>query len=133
MAERVEKFALVAAAGSSGAFQDHPFLDGIVTRLELYVPPGHSGLTAWQFYFGTAQLLPKTDGSTIVADDQRFEWDLDELPTGSGGPAGSGYRSKYSNSDDFPHTFHIEVWLDEFTTDEAEAELGVLVVPYSAT
>src|SRR5262249_1567876 len=116
-------------AGSSALFQDHSFLDGVVTRLELYVPPGHAGLTSWQFWYGTGQILPKTDGAAIVADDQHFEWDVDELPTGSGGPAGAAYRSRYSNSDVFPHTFHIGVWLDEIGTDDTTGQLPVLIVP----
>lgn len=130
MAQRVEKFALVAAAGASNSFQNHTFLDGIVTRLELYVPPGHSGLTAWQFYFGTAQVLPNTAGATIVADDERFVWDLEDLPTGAGGAAGSGYRSRYSNSDTFSHTFHIEVSVDEINQEgQTDEGLPVLIVP----
>ena len=131
MAERIEKFALVAAAGAASAFQDHTFLDGIVTRLELYVPPGHAGLTSWAFYFGSAQLLPKTAASSIVADDQAFEWDLENVPSGSSGGAGSGYRSFYTNSDDYPHTFHIQVWLDELGEDTSAAALPVLIVPFA--
>lgn len=134
MAERIEKFALVAAAGASGTFQNHTFLDGVVTRVELYVPPGHAGLTSWQLFFGSAQVLPKTDGATVVADDRLFEWDLEGLPTGAGGPAGSGYRSKYSNSDVFPHTFHIEAWVDEITLEQPDDEGGpaVLIVPLAS-
>lgn len=122
MAERVEKFALVAAAGASGATQNHPFLDGIVTRLELYVPPGHAGLTSWAFFYSGTQLVPKTAGSAIVADDEQFEWDLDEVPTGG------QYQSRYSNSDDFPHTFHIQVWLNEFDVG-APVDFPVLIIP----
>lgn len=133
MAERVEKFALVAAAGSSNSFQNHSFLDGVVTRLELYVPPGHAGLTAWSFWFGQAQMIPKTEGAAVVADDQQFEWDLDNLPTGSGGPGGSGWRSLYSNSDDYPHTFHIQVWLVEFDADVIDPEFPVLILPISVS
>lgn len=124
MAERIEKFAVVAAAGASGAFQNHTFLDGIVTRLELYVPAGHAGLTSWAFWFSDAQLLPKTAGSSIVADDEQFVWDLENAPTLSSGAAGGGYRSLYSNSDVFPHTFHIQVWLVEF------GESGFDVIPH---
>jgi hypothetical protein len=124
VAERVEKFALVAAAGASGAFQTHAFLDGVVTRLELYVPAGHAGLTSWAFYFGTAQLIPKTAGATIVADDEQFEWDLENVPTGT------GYQSKYSNTDAIAHTFHIQVWLEEFSAGADESgDLPVLIVP----
>lgn len=124
MAQRVEKFALVAAAGASNATQTHTFLDGIVTRLELYVPAGHAGLTSWAFYFGTSQLLPKTAGSTIVADDEQFAWDVEDIPT-----SGLQYVSHYSNSDVFPHTFHIQVWLDEFTPDDAVIEVPLLILP----
>jgi len=133
VAERIEKFTLVAAAGSSGLFQDHTFLDGVVTRLQLYIPPGHAGLTSWSFWFGTAQLVPKTAGAEIVADDEQFEWDLDNVPTGASGGAGSGYRSRYSNSDDFPHSFHIQVWVEELTADDLSEQLPVLIVPLAVT
>lgn len=125
MAERIEKFSLVAAAGASSQFQDHSFLDGTITRLELYVPAGHAGLTSWAFYNASTQVVPKTAGSLIVADDQRFEWDVETLPVGGG-----GYRSKYSNSDVYPHTFHIQVWLDELVTGLPEPELEVLILPF---
>ena len=132
MAERVEKFSLVAAAGASNLFQDHQFLDGVVTHLELYVPAGHAGLTAWSFWYGSGQLLPKTAGSTIVADDEKFEWDLEGVPTGANVGGGSAYRSRYSNSDVFPHSFHIQVWLDEFQPEgEAEPE-PILLLPWQA-
>ena len=131
MAQRIERFSLVAAAGSAGAFQDHTFLDGTVTHVELYVPPGHAGLTSWQLYFGTRQLLPNTAGAAVIADDQRFTWDVEDVPTGSGGPAGSGYRSRYSNSDVYAHTFYIEAWVDEITLEGPTDETGlpVLIVP----
>lgn len=132
MAQRIEKFSLVAAAGASSLFQNHQFLDGVVTRLELYVPPGHSGTTSWAFYFGDTQLLPKTSGSAVVADDQQFGWDLEDTPTTSGGPAGTGYRSLYSNADVYPHTFHIEVWLDELVPDTTTSDIPLLIVPFAS-
>ena len=133
MAQRVEKFALVAAAGtSSPTFQNHTFLDGTVTRLELYVPAGHAGLTSWSFWYGTGQILPKTAGSSVVADDEQLGWDVESLPTGAAGAAGSGYRSLYTNTDTFAHTFHIEVWLDELQPDEEPVNLPLLIVPLAA-
>jgi len=127
MAERIEKFTLVAAAGASALFQDHSFLDGTVTRVELYVPPGHAGLTSWSFWFGTAQLLPKTVSAEIVGDDQQFEWDVENAPTGA------GYRSRYSNSDDFPHSFHIQVWINELAEEvPEEGMVPVLVLPMAS-
>lgn len=126
MAERVEKFTLVAAAGASALFQDHPFLKGTVTRVQLYVPAGHAGLTEWSLWYGEAQLVPKTAGSAIVADDEQFEWDLENAPTGG------DYRSRYSNSDVFPHSFHIQVWIDELTADAIETALPILVIPFAS-
>jgi hypothetical protein len=134
VAQRVEKFALVAAAGtSSPTFQNHTFLDGVVTRLELYVPAGHAGLTSWSFWYGTGQVLPKTTGSSVVADDEQLGWDVESLPTGAAGPGGSGYRSLYTNTDTFPHTFHVEVWLDEITAEDALPELSLLIMPLAVS
>lgn len=128
MAQRVEKFALVAAAGASAQYQSHAFLDGIVTRLELQVPAGHAGLTSWSFWFASGQILPVTAGSSIVADDETFVWDVENLPTSANAPAGAGYRSLYSNADVYPHTFHIQVWLDEFEPEDVP-DLPILVLP----
>lgn len=125
MADRIEKFALVAAAGTSNQFQNHTWLDGTITRVELYVPAGHAGLTSWAFYNRDTQMVPRTAGSSIVADDERFEWDVENIPT-----AGTGYRSLYSNSDVFPHTFHIAVWIVELDVGAAEPDLPVLILPF---
>ena len=132
MAQRIEKFSLVAAAGAGQTFQDHSFLDGVVTRVELYVPPGHSGLTTWQFWHGNSQILPNTPGASIVADDRRFTWDVEDFPTQANTSTSSGYRSRYSNSDTFAHTFYIEVWLEEIEPLTVEPELPVLVVPFAS-
>jgi hypothetical protein len=129
MAERIEKFALVAAAGAGATFQDHTFLDGTVTRVEVTLPAGHAGLTTWSFWYGSGQIIPKTAASSIVGDDETFEWDVDELPTGAIGGAGSGYRSRYSNADVFPHTFHIQVWLDELVAVVAGDTPSVFLLP----
>ena len=124
MAQRIEKFSTVAAIGAANTVVPHTFLDGTVTRVELYVPHGHAGLTAWRFFFGSAQLIPFTTGATIVANDQKFEWDLESAPTGA------GYNSVVSNADVFPHSFHVEVWIDEIVAGEDDTNLQrVLVLP----
>ena len=113
----------MAAVGTTDSFVDHSFLEGTVTRVELYVPDGHAGLTEWSFWYGAAQLIPKTAGGRIVANDRQFEWDLDDAP------AGAGYRSLITNTDDFPHRFHVQVWLDELGAPDAGDVLDVLIVP----
>lgn len=124
MAQRIEKFSTVASIGASNLSVPHSFLDGTVTRVELYVPNGHAGLTAWAFFFGLAQLVPFTVGSTVVANDREFAWDLESAPTGA------GYRSVVSNSDLYPHSFHVEIWIDEIVAGEDDAGFGhVLVLP----
>lgn len=123
MAQRIEKFTTVAAAGVTDSYVDHSFLDGTVTRVELYVPNGHAGLTEWSFWFGGGQLIPKTAGGRIVANDRQFEWDLENAPTGA------GYRSLITNTDDFAHRFHVQVWIDEFGDEDGSEGLPVLVLP----
>lgn len=125
MAQRIEKFSTVAAVGASSVVVPHSFLDGTVTRVELYVPDGHAGFTSWRFFYGLAQLIPFTVGATIVANSRQFEWDLEDAPTGQ------LYRSVVSNSDVFSHSFHVEVWIDELTTGGGDdfADFPVLVLP----
>jgi hypothetical protein len=124
VAERIEKFSTVAAIGASGVSVPHTFLEGTVTRVELYVPNGHAGLTAWSFWFGTAQLIPYTAGGTIVANDRQFEWDLENAPTGS------GYKSVVSNSDVYAHSFHVQIWLVPIDAPLPVADqLPILVLP----
>lgn len=126
MAQRIEKFSTVAAAGVSGQLVPHSFLDGTVTSLHLYIPDGHAGFTSWSFWYGTAQLLPKTAGASVTGNDIDFYWDLEDAPTGS------GYQSKISNSDVFAHSFHVELWIDELGgagIDEPSAP--ILILPYA--
>lgn len=124
-AERIERFTTVAAAGASGLSVPHTFLAGTVTRVGLYVPDGHAGLTAWQFFYGDGQLIPATPGQTVVANDRAFEWDLENAPTGT------GYRSVVSNSDVYAHRFQVSVELIPFDADDPELpQLPILVVPF---
>lgn len=118
MAQRIERFSTVAAAGSSPTFVPHSFLDGTVLAVTLYVPDGHAGLTSWSFWYSTAQLLPKTAGGVVVANDREFSWELEDAPTGN------NYQSRVANSDVFPHSFHVEVWINEITGDADLADAG---------
>ena len=124
-AERIERFSTVAAAGSSSLSVPHAFIEGTVTRVALYVPDGHKGLTSWQFFYGDGQLIPATPGQTVVANDRQFEWDLENAPTGS------GYRSVVSNSDVYAHRFQVSVELIPIDAGDPELpQLPILVIPY---
>jgi hypothetical protein len=123
VAERIEQFKTDVAAGASGAFVAHSFLDGTVTRVELYVPAGHAGLTQWSFWYGTSQLVPKTAGAAVIADDERFAWDIEEAPTGS------GYQSRVTNNDDIVHSFYVQVWIEEFREEGPLPDFPVLILP----
>ncbi len=126
MAQRIERFSTVAAAGAANSFVDHSFLDGTVTRVELRIPAGHAGLTEWSFWFAGAQLLPKTVGTVIVDDDAKYEWDVEDAPTGA------GYRSRVTNADNLPHSFFVEVWLDELGEEAVADVLPILIIPLAA-
>lgn len=127
MAQRIEKFTTVAAAGVTNQTVVHSFLDGTITRVELYVPDGHAGFTEWSFWYGTAQIIPKTASVVIVANDEQFAWDIEDIPTGT-----SQYASHITNSDVFAHRFHVQVWLDELEPGTAPADqLPVLIIPFA--
>lgn len=125
MAERIEKFTTLAAAGASDLIVPHAFIAGQVTRVELYVPDGHADLTAWRFFYGSGQLIPFTTGAKVIGNDQQFVWDLDNAPTGT------GYNSVVSNDDGIVHRFHVQVWLLPLEDATDEPQLPVLVLPYN--
>lgn len=125
MAERIERFSTVAATGVSNQVVNHTFLDGTVSRVRLYIPDGHAGFTQWRFFYGAQQLLPYTAGAVVTGNDDLFDWDLDDAPTGT------GYNSVISNSDNIAHSFHVELWIAPSNIpDPTESAGTILLMPF---
>lgn len=111
IANRVESFAVTVAAGTaqaSAVTTDVSFADGQVTRVELDVPPGHTGHTGIQILAAKGQFIPYTLGAFLVADDHDFQWDVvGVIDTGS-------FQVKCYNTDAFAHTFYLRFSVLDF-------------------
>lgn len=80
-----------------------------VDILEWRVPPGPSGLMGFAVTMGGVTVIPHSPGTFIVADDERSEWSLTDLPD-SGAWQVSGY-----NTGVFDHTVYLR-WLVDVVT-----------------
>lgn len=110
MAQRIEAKEVTVAAStlkSAPAVTALPFADGIVTRIEVRVPPGPSGLAGFQVRHSGQRIIPRRDDIWIVADDEPLDWSLSDYPTG-----GAWQLAAY-NTDIYPHTFYLRFHLDE--------------------
>lgn len=86
MASRIEIFAVTVPAGtpqSAPVAVAMPFADGIVDRVDARVPPGPNGRMGFQVRCSGAGVYPREDDRWIIADDERFTWDLESPPGGS--------------------------------------------------
>lgn len=79
MATRVEVVNLTVPAGTPVATPVSALLfsnRAEIERLEVKVPPGPSGLVGFRFDHSNRQVIPKTDGTWIITDDETLEWPL---------------------------------------------------------
>lgn len=110
MAQRIEAKAVTVPAGTAIAAPQVtalPFADGVVTRVEVRIPPGPSGLAGFQIWNSGQRVIPYRDDTWIVSDDDALDWPLTGYPTG-GAWQFAGY-----NTDLYPHTFYLRFHLDE--------------------
>lgn len=110
MAQRIEAKEVTVAAGTlatAPAVTALPFADGVVTRLEIRVPPGPSGLVGFQVRHSGQRVIPYRDNTWIVTDDERLDWTLSEYPTG-----GAWQVAAY-NTDVYDHTLYLRFHVDE--------------------
>lgn len=122
-ANRIESFTVTVTAGTaqaSAATTDVSFQDGLVSRIELDVPPGHNGLTGIQILSAHGQAIPYTVGAFLIANDHFFGWDLvGQLDTGS-------WQVKAYNTDVYDHSFYLRFNVLDFAYAEEPAPLAQL-------
>lgn len=123
VANRIESFDVTVTAGTakaSAATTDVSFADGLVQRIELDVPPGHTGHTGIQILGAKGQLIPFTFGTFLVADDHDFGWDLvGVIDTGS-------FQVKAYNTDIYDHTFYLRFSVLDFGYAEPGPAIAAL-------
>lgn len=123
MASRIEAFAITVPAGFGSTarnFLDIPFQEGTVSRLEMRIPPGPSGLVGVQIWHSQQRLIPWGGDTFIIGDNESYDWQLTDYPTG-----GFWTLCAY-NSDIYDHTVYLRLHVD----DRAQAApTPVAIVP----
>lgn len=125
MAERIEKFTVTAPARTAapGGFTALDFTDGIMTRIEVYIPDGHAGMTGIRIFYGSQQVLPRTGPGFLRGNAKTYATDVENLPSGT------GWRARIFNEGAYDHAFELTLELDEFTTASVDVP-PVLLLPY---
>jgi hypothetical protein len=110
VADRIEPFSVPIPAGtltSAPLVTDLDFADGEVVHITIIVPPGPSGFVGFQFTHLGGPVIPYTGNNFIIADDQRFEWDVSNMPSAT------GWQMRAYNTDIFQHTLYVIFMIDE--------------------
>lgn len=112
MSNRIEAFAVTipkATAKASPLTVPTTFPEGVVTAIEIDIPPGPSGLLGFMIAHSSQQIIPRTANSWITLDDRNLSWTLSDYPTG-GAWAVIGY-----NTDIYNHTIQVRYLINELS------------------
>jgi hypothetical protein len=112
VANRIAVFDVTCPAGTTktaAQVTSIPWTDGVVTRIEVSIPPGPSGLVGFQILYGPQQIIPDNAGAFIVADDVHLGWGVEGFPTGS------AWRVKIYNTGKYDHTLEFRFLINEIT------------------
>lgn len=131
MAQRIEHFTVATPASTPlpvGLFTELAFNEGIVTGVRVRIPAGHAGRTGLQLWYSGVQVIPFRAGRFLRGNKGTYDYDIEDFPTGT------SWVAFTFNNDRHPHTFRIDLLLDEFG-EAAEAELApiVLIPPVGGT
>lgn len=110
MADRIEVLSATVPAGngsSARSFIGLPFQNGIVSRLEIRVPPGPSGLVGFQIWHSQQRIIPYGSDTFIVANDETLTFDL------TGFPQGRFWTLCAYNTDAYDHSVELRFHVDE--------------------
>lgn len=110
MADRIEVFDVTVPAGTAVAAPATTaleFADGIVTDIEILIPPGPSGFVGFRFAYGGQQIIPHTVNEFIIASGEVIKWPISHFPTGT------QWQLQAHNTDIYDHTIHIRFLVTE--------------------
>lgn len=126
MADRIETFHPSCAAGGANAV-NFAFNDGIVTRLEIYIPHGHAGLTKILVTYGAFPVIPFSSAAWLSGDDKLYGFDVDNFPTSD------QWGATLTNDDIFAHAWEVRFLIDEIPPVETDGtSVPALIIPYAA-
>ena len=126
MAQRIEAPTITVPSGTAIVTPQVTALslrDAIVERIEIVVPPGPSGLVGFAIFHSGQQVIPFTAGQWVVADNQRFDWNIERFPTGD------KWQVQAYNTDVYNHTLYFFFHLQELGQQTATPQQPILVVP----
>ena len=90
-----------------------PLQLGVLRKITLEVPRGHSGLTGWQLVIAGTPVIPFAGNTWLIADNYTDSWELDEQ-VNPGQVQVMGY-----NNDIYAHTFYARFLLEDLAPPPA--------------
>ena len=127
MADRVQTFNVTTPAGTlTTAPLSTPlaFTQGVVTGIQVLVPPGPSGLMGFRFTHSGTVVIPYNYTDWIITDNDKIDWQLANKPTGS------RWGLQSYNLDVYPHTIYITFLVDELAKSANYAPVEIIpIVP----
>lgn len=104
MTNRIEPFEVTTPAGTlKSAYLQTPlsFNRGRVERIEVFIPPGSSGLMGFRIAHSGQSVIPYTGDRWFVFEDDRLDWPVSNYPVG-----GAWELWSY-NLDIYEHTIYL--------------------------
>lgn len=126
MAARVETPSVTVPAGTAIAAPLTTALtwnDGTVERIEVFVPPGPSGLVGFQIVHSGQVVIPFRASNWVITDDEKISWDVE------GYPVGGKWAVRAYNVDLYDHTLYFRFLLKELGTPAYTTVTPVPIVP----
>lgn len=107
---RIEPFTVTTPAGtlqSAYQVQSLSFQPGIVTMVEIVVPPGPSGQLGFKIAHSNQSVIPPFSDTWIITDNEKIPWSLSDYPTGD------AWEFWSYNTDVYDHTVYLRFHVSE--------------------
>lgn len=126
MANRIEAPAVTVAANTAITIPTTTVLSwepGIVERIEVFVPPGSSGLVGMRILHSGQQVIPFRSTDWIITDNEKISWDVEAFPTGN------KWAVRAYNLDTYEHVWYFRFLIREFPIPATPRGLAVPIGP----
>lgn len=126
MADRIETFNVVVPAGTlSVSPTDFPlsFDLGVVTDIEIVVPPGPSGFVGFRIHHSGNAVIPRSGSQYIITDNEIIKWPLSKAPYGN------KWTLRAYNEDIYDHTLYLRFLVNEATSTPTLTIQPAIIAP----